>query len=341
MKRILPLILALCLMCFSVSYAVTLPKAPDGYVYDKANVISELTEEVIALNNQELAKAVGAEIFIVTLTDTGDYGSDDYAYMLLNQWGVGDEKEDNGVMFLLALRGGDDNGYALITGSGTEKFIPADDADNLLTDYFDNYYALGDYDSGILSLFEAVFCRVRDHYGLNLAYQDETVVRQMMGGSDSNGGAPSGAPVNGGNAPSEGGSNAMIWIIVIVVILVLVLGGTGRRRRVRRGPGMPPLPPRAPHYPMGGMPMGGNHRPPMGGAPMGGTPRSNPGSRPSGGLFGGGSSRPSSGGIFGGGSSSRPSSGSSSRTSFSRPSSAGRVTRGGGASHGSGARRGR
>jgi len=331
LKRILPFVLAVCLLLSCAALAVTLPDAPNGYTYDEKGIVSELNYEVIALNNQNLAKACGAEIFIVVVKDTDTYDSEGYTYMLMNDWGVGDEKEDNGFMLLLALRGGNDNGCWLGTGNGAERILSAYDAEELLEEYFYQYYEIGNYEDGIMSLFEALFCRVRDFYGLNLAYQDASVVKRMM--------SQDGYEAVGGYTPPAGGNkggSTVIWVIVIVVILVIALGGGTRRRRMRRGPGMPPPPPRAPRATR--PPMGGGYRPPMGGAPMGGTPRSTPASRPSGGLFGGGSSRPS-GGIFGG--SSRPSGGSSRPSSFSRPSSAGRVTRGGGSSRGSGAGRGR
>lgn len=55
------------------AFAVALPDAPTGYVYDGANVLSSSTESYIERTGSALAEACGAEVVVATVdfTDGG------------------------------------------------------------------------------------------------------------------------------------------------------------------------------------------------------------------------------------------------------------------------------
>ena len=74
------------------AFAVALPDAPTGYVYDGANVLSSSTESYIERTGSALAEACGAEVVVATVDFTDGEDIADYAYDLFNKWGIGDKK---------------------------------------------------------------------------------------------------------------------------------------------------------------------------------------------------------------------------------------------------------
>ena len=95
-------VLVLVLMAAS-AFAVTLPDAPTGYVYDGANVLSSSTESYIERTGSALAEACGAEVVVATVDFTDGEDIADYAYDLFNKWGIGDKKANNGLLILLSI----------------------------------------------------------------------------------------------------------------------------------------------------------------------------------------------------------------------------------------------
>ena len=85
------------------AFAVTLPDAPTGYVYDGANVLSSSTESYIERTGSALAEACGAEVVVATVDFTDGEDIADYAYDLFNKWGIGDKKANNGLLILLSV----------------------------------------------------------------------------------------------------------------------------------------------------------------------------------------------------------------------------------------------
>ena len=85
------------------AFAVTLPDAPTGYVYDGANVLSPSTESYIERTGSALAEACGAEVVVATVDFTDGEDIADYAYDLFNKWGIGDKKANNGLLILLSI----------------------------------------------------------------------------------------------------------------------------------------------------------------------------------------------------------------------------------------------
>ena len=85
------------------AFAVALPDAPTGYVYDGANVLSSSTESYIERTGSALAEACGAEVVVATVDFTDGEDIADYAYDLFNKWGIGDKKANNGLLILLSI----------------------------------------------------------------------------------------------------------------------------------------------------------------------------------------------------------------------------------------------
>jgi uncharacterized protein len=73
---------------------------PENYVSDFANVISASTENNLNEKLQNFEDETSNQIFVVSVTDYDDTYMEDYAVRLFEDWGIGQEKNDNGILLL-------------------------------------------------------------------------------------------------------------------------------------------------------------------------------------------------------------------------------------------------
>ena len=94
-------LLAILLLFGSPVLGATIPE-PDAellYVTDLAGVLSADTEEYIALRNDALYAATGAQFAILTVDALpAGYDSESYCYEVFNAWGVGSAEKNNGLL---------------------------------------------------------------------------------------------------------------------------------------------------------------------------------------------------------------------------------------------------
>ena len=248
------------------------------YVADYADVLSAETETEIVDAVRALKANCGGEIAVVTIDFlTGGLDSEEYAYELINRWGVGDADKQNGTVLLLVV--GEGKGW-VTTGTGAEAFLPAARLDRILNTWLWDDFDAGDYDTAVRNTFAALLEQYESYYGTSGA---PTAVYY---------GAQEQAPPR----RSMVSTIARIGLVLVVIVLLITLQ-TSRRYR-RRSVWFTPFfggwhhhhrrPPYGPHHGPHD-PFGPNGRPPHGG--FGG------GSSFRGGGFGGGFR----GGGFGGG----------------------------------------
>jgi len=325
-KLILPpvLVLALILALVPASAAVVQPSA-SYYVTDEAGVISSETEAYIVSMNGELEYACdGAQIVVVAVDFLDGMDIEDYCYRLFSDWQIGSASEDNGVLLLLAI--GEEN-YWCMQGTGLINSLSSGTIDDILWNYLEPDFAVGNYDAGVRSVFDALCGELCSIYGV------------------SNSGIVSDGYYDGSQYIDQMGQavNIMSWIVTIIAILaimiiILYIYTVIRKNQARRQVYTPPRP---------------TYHPTHGPRPGQVRPTYRPVVRPRPIIFYGGSHprptqthqpRPTSGGLFGGGSShsSRPTHTFGGGSSFGGGGRSGIGRGGGGASRGGGAgRRGR
>lgn len=221
MKKTFSFILALCL-CLSLgaSAFAVVDQSESFYVADYSNVLSNDTEQMIINYNGSLEQQCqGAQIVVVTVDYLDGMYSDEYAYQLFNDWGVGSADYNNGMLLLLAIQ---ENKAWLAYGLGLSSLIDSDQVDSLLDKYFWKDFDRGNYDEAVTSLFNAL-----------LAWYDEQYDAQVV---------QSGTSVSSGNEYYTGYSEpsfgerlshalgSIIEILVVIAVLSMLFGG-GRRGR--------------------------------------------------------------------------------------------------------------
>lgn len=146
------------------------------YAADYANVLSNATEEMIINYNGALeTQCQGAQIVVVTVDYLDGMYSDEYAYQLFNDWGVGSSEYNNGMLLLLATQ---ENKAWLAYGMGLNSLIDGDDVDKLLEDYFWKDFDRGNYDKAVTQLFEALLEWYDDKYDSSVVKSRTAARRQ-------------------------------------------------------------------------------------------------------------------------------------------------------------------
>jgi uncharacterized protein len=144
MKRILLLTLNFSLLT-SLSFAQSFPK-PTGRVNDFANVINPAVELEIDQQLDELEQRTSSEIAVATIRSLDGMSVDEYANRLFKEWGVGQAKQDNGVLVLVAI---DDRIMKIEVGYGLEGVLPDGLAGQVIREDFTPRFKEEDYAGGI------------------------------------------------------------------------------------------------------------------------------------------------------------------------------------------------
>ena len=220
MKKILSFLFALCL-CLSVSVSAfaVVDRSESFYVADYSNVLSNDTEQMIINYNGSLEQQCqGAQIVVVTVDYLDGMYSDEYAYQLFNDWGVGSADYNNGMLLLLAVQ---ENKAWLAYGLGLNSLIDSDQVDSLLDQYFWKDFDRGNYDEAVTSLFKALLVWYDEQY-------DAQVVQSGTSASQGNGYTVGYSEPGLGTRLSHALSS-IIKTLVVIAVLSALFGG-GRRR---------------------------------------------------------------------------------------------------------------
>ena len=162
-KKLISFIIVLCL-CLSIcvnAFAIV-DQSESFYVADYSNVLSNDTEQMIINYNGSLEQQCqGAQIVVVTVDYLDGMYSDEYAYQLFNDWGVGSADYNNGMLLLLAIQ---ENKAWLAYGIGLNSLIDSDQVDSMLDKYFWKDFDRGNYDEAVTSLFNALLTWYDEQY---------------------------------------------------------------------------------------------------------------------------------------------------------------------------------
>ena len=131
----------------AVVAAQQLPK-PTGRVNDFANVIDAATEAEIDRRLDQLEQQTSSEIAVATIPSLEGISVEEYANRLFKEWGVGQAKQDNGVLVLVAPT---DREMRVEVGYGLEGVLPDGLAGQVIRDDFTPRFKEGDYSGGILA----------------------------------------------------------------------------------------------------------------------------------------------------------------------------------------------
>jgi len=287
MKKIISILLVIVLtLAIACPALADVPDQPKefAYAYDfGAEVLDSGDIATIEKYGQALEEATGVQAIAVAVNFLDGMDPADYAADLINEWGIGDKSEDNGVVVLLA-RG--DRRVQIGTGKGIDRTLTGSACGELIDRNID-YFANNDFDAGMIALYQDVCQYVARAQGKTLFENSNAYSTGLVHGADS---AVYREEKRSGGGLFDGILGFIFLYIIVSVIFNAITKDKGGcclkwlllgwlfdafkdSRNQRRNP----------------------PRPPMGGG-FGGGPRSFGGYRPPTGGFGGGSSRGFGGG---------------------------------------------
>ena len=144
-------VFVLCIFPFTNALAdLHFPSAQGVYINDYAGVLSPADKDRIEHMLDQLEKQTGIQFSVVTIHTLNDYGANgvhiqNYADSLMDNWGVGDNKKNNGILLLFAQT---DRKVAISMGAGYQHQY-----NSTLQNIVDNdmlpYFRQGEYSRGI------------------------------------------------------------------------------------------------------------------------------------------------------------------------------------------------
>ena len=206
MKKILSILLLSSLSIGQALFAQQVPARPDPprLVNDIAHVMT--ADQVSALERKLDAydDSTSNQIVIVTVPTTGDYSIEDYALKILRDWGVGNKKNNNGVVVLAAIQ---DRKVTISTGYGLEGAIPDITAKSII-------------DNSIVPNFKG---GSDDNYYRGLDGAVDDLIKAAAGEYK----APEGYAQRGRRHSNGWGGNIIGLIFIIFIIIIFISRGRG------------------------------------------------------------------------------------------------------------------
>lgn len=203
------LVLAFSFFGAAAAFGAVVSPSSSFYVTDEADVIAPDTEEYIVQKNAELEQLCGGQIVVVAVDFLDGLNIEDYAYKIFTDWKIGDDDKNNGVLLLLAI--GEDD-YWCMQGKGLENDLTSGTIGDILWQYLEPDFAAGDYDSGVRSVFDALYSEVCSIYGVGTSGSSQT-------GGYSDGSVGAAEDASGG----MGFFGMLLVCFLILVVLMVVL----------------------------------------------------------------------------------------------------------------------
>ena len=203
---------ALLTLALLAAPAFAAPKFPalTGRVVDGANMLSPAVETNLTGRLAALESQTGRQLVVVTVPSLDDYPIEDYGYQLGRQWGIGDAKADDGVLFIVAPN---ERKVRIEVGYGLEPILTDALSSIILQTAVIPKFKAGDMEGGVVAGADAIADQLALPADEAQARAQQAVAREQK---DSGGGS---------------GLHGLILLIVIFFLINAMRGG----RRWRRG----------------------------------------------------------------------------------------------------------
>jgi uncharacterized protein len=155
---LLPLLL-LALLSFDASAQLEVPPKPseESSVYDSADMLSASEEQMLEQKLINYADTTSTQIVIATIESLNGEYIGLYAPKWAQEWGIGQAKEDNGLLILLSKA---DHKIWITTGYGLEEYLTdfttKDIIENVILPKFKQNDFYGGLDQGTTAIFQVL-----------------------------------------------------------------------------------------------------------------------------------------------------------------------------------------
>ena len=191
----------------AIVFGQTFPAKPTRLVNDytqtlSADQVNQLEQKLVAFDD-----STSTQIAVVMVKSLDGYDVADYTQRLAQSWGVGGDKNNNGVMLLISLG---DRKVSIQTGYGVEGTLPDAIARRIIENEITPNFKSGDYFAGINQGTDAIISYTKGEY------KNDTPKKRKK---------------------SSGGIIPFIVIFIIIILLAIKRGGGGGGSQVIGGRG--------------------------------------------------------------------------------------------------------
>lgn len=138
--------MTLLLLFATPAIAQDFPKPDGSWVLDQGDFLTDGEERALEQRLEQNNKDTGRQFVVVTVPDLQGHTIEDYGYRLGREWGIGDERKDDGVLFLIAR---EERKMRIETGYGARVFLPDVIAGRIIRNEITPRFKEGDFAGGI------------------------------------------------------------------------------------------------------------------------------------------------------------------------------------------------
>uniref|UniRef100_B0T345 TPM domain-containing protein n=1 Tax=Caulobacter sp. (strain K31) TaxID=366602 RepID=B0T345_CAUSK len=209
----------LALFIFTLPALAAAPAFPTltGRVVDEANILSPQVEADLTTKLEDLDKATGRQLVVVTLPSLQGYEIEDYGYQLGRTWGIGEKGTNTGALLIVAPT---ERKVRIEVGYGLEPILTDALSSVIIQATILPKFKAGDLEGGVTAGTDAVIAQ--------LALPDEEAKAKAQQAFEVTAGAD--------RAPR---ASPIIGLIIFIIIIVLLSSLFGGRRRGGLGSALP------------------------------------------------------------------------------------------------------
>jgi len=160
-KRILIIACLLFLAVANPAAAFSVPGSPTGLVSDFANLLEPSQKQDLETKLESFKAETSNEIAVVIIDSLEGDTIEDAAVRLFNAWGIGGEKNDNGILLLVAIG---DRQMRIETGYGLEGAVPDATAYQIISKTLQPAFRQEDYYGGLNKATDQIIAATRGEY---------------------------------------------------------------------------------------------------------------------------------------------------------------------------------
>jgi len=142
-------------------FGYTNPGTPIGFVNDFADIFTDEQENALNIKLSNFEKESSNEIVVVAIQNLGEDTIENYAVELYAEWGIGKEKNDNGVLLLIAR---DDREMRIEVGYGLEGALTDLQSYQIIENYLVPNFKQEKYYEGVDSAVEVIMSATKGEY---------------------------------------------------------------------------------------------------------------------------------------------------------------------------------
>jgi len=194
-----------------------LPPRPDGPVYDSANIIPDVDEQLLDARLRDYNRRTGRALVVATVPSLQEDTIEDFAVRLYEAWGIGGAETDAGVLLLVAPN---ERKVRIEVGYGLHQYVTDILSGRIIRDAITPRFKAGDYAGGINAGIDALITQ------LDREPADARAVAEAAAAAEREGG--------GGGFPL----GTLLWFGFLFFFFILPMLGRMRGGQRYRGGGV-------------------------------------------------------------------------------------------------------